>query len=39
MLKVTTKTNHFALKAKLYLRAVRTAFDTLHQLHPVRLAA
>lgn len=39
MLKVTTKTNHFALKSKLYLRALRTAFDTLSQLHPVRLAA
>jgi hypothetical protein len=39
MLKVTTKTNHFALKSKLYLRALRTAFDTLSQLQPVRLAA
>ena len=39
MLKVTTQTNHFALKAKLYLRALRTAFDTLSKLQPVRLAA
>jgi len=39
MLKVTTKTNHFALKSKLYLRALRTAFDTLRELQPVRLAA
>lgn len=39
MLKMTTKTNHFALKSKLYLRALRTAFDTLNELQPVRLAA
>jgi hypothetical protein len=39
MLKVTTQTNHFALKSKLYLRALRTAFDTLSELQPVRLAA
>jgi DDE superfamily endonuclease len=39
MLKVTTQTNHFALKSKLYLRALHTAFDTLSELHPVRLAA
>ena len=39
MLKVTTKTNHFALKAKLYLRALRTAFTTLNELQPIRLAA
>jgi len=39
MLKVTTNTNHFALKSKLYLRALRTAFDTLSALQPVRLAA
>jgi hypothetical protein len=38
-LKVTTQTNHFALKSKLYLRALRTAFDTLSELQPVRLAA
>ncbi len=39
MLKVTTHTNHFALKSKLYLRALRTAFDALHDLQPIRLAA
>ena len=39
MLKVTTKTNHFALKSKLYLRALRTAFDALDELQLVRLAA
>jgi hypothetical protein len=39
MLKVKTKTNHFALKSKLYLQALRTAFDALHQLQPIRLAA
>jgi len=39
MLKVSTKTNHFALKSKLYIRALRTAFDTLHQLQPIRLSA
>jgi hypothetical protein len=39
MLKVTTKTNHFALKSKLYMRALRTAFDALDELQPVRLSA
>ena len=37
MLKV--KTNHFALKSQLYLQALRTAFDTLQTLQPVRFAA
>ena len=39
MLKVATKQNHFALKTKLYMRAVQVAFDALRQLEPVRLAA
>ena len=39
MLKIKTKTNHFALKSKLYLQALRTAFDALHDLQPVRLSA
>jgi hypothetical protein len=39
MLKSSTKTNHFALKSKLYVRALRTAFDTLQELQPIRLAA
>ncbi len=39
LLKVATKLNHFALKTKLYVRAIQVAFDTLRQLEPVRLAA
>jgi hypothetical protein len=39
MLKVTTKTNHFALKSKLYMRALRTAFDALDEFQLVRLSA
>ena len=39
MLKVSTKTNHFALKAKLYMNALRSAFQTLDTLQPIRLAA
>ena len=39
MLKVETKTNHFALKARLYLSALQTAFQTLHELQPIHLAA
>jgi hypothetical protein len=39
MLKVKTKTNHFALKSKLYIQALRAAFDALQQLQPVRLSA
>ena len=37
LLKVSTQTNHFALKSKLYMRALRTAFDTLNQLQTIRL--
>jgi len=39
MLKSSTRINHFALKSKLYVRALRTAFDTLQELQPIRLAA
>ena len=39
LLKVSTHLNHFALKSRLYLRALQVAFDTLRQLHPVRLTA
>lgn len=39
LLKVSTHLNHFALKSKLYLRALHVAFDTLRQLQPVRLTA
>jgi hypothetical protein len=38
-LKTSTKLNHFAIKAKLYLAALHTAYDTLATMHPVRLAA
>ncbi len=39
MLKVKTKTNHFALKTKLYLNALQSAFQTLRELKPVHLSA
>lgn len=39
MLKVATQTNHFALKSKLYVNALRSAFQTLDTLQPIRLAA
>lgn len=39
MLKVSTKTNHFALKAKLYLSALKTAFQKLTELRSIRIAA
>jgi hypothetical protein len=39
MLKVSTQTNHFALKSKLYVRALRTSFDALSELQPIRFAA
>jgi hypothetical protein len=39
LLKQSTRLNHFALKSRLYLSALRSAFDQLRQLHPVRLAA
>lgn len=39
MLKVSTNTNHFALKAKLYTSALQSAFQTLDTLQPIRLAA
>lgn len=38
MLKVETKTNHFALKTKLYVNALQSAFQTLQKLNPVQLA-
>jgi hypothetical protein len=34
-LKVKTKLNHFALKAKLYAQALRSAFDSLQELQAV----
>jgi IS4 transposase len=39
LLKGTTHLNHFALKSKLYLRALHVAFDALRELQPARLAA
>jgi DDE superfamily endonuclease len=39
MLKRSTKLNHFALKSKLYLKAVQVAFETLQQLQSIQLAA
>jgi len=39
LLKSDTQLNHFALKAKLYLHAVQSAYATLQELNPVRLAA
>lgn len=38
-LKVSTKLNHFALRAKLYLRALNMAYAALTDLKPVRLSA
>ena len=39
LLKGETKLTHFALKAKLYARALQMAFEALRELQPVRLAA
>ena len=39
LLKQQTNLNHFALRAKLYTRALRVAFDALAELQPARLAA
>lgn len=39
MLKVETKTNHFALKTKLYVNALNSAFQTLRELSPIQLSA
>src|SRR5229473_6457450 len=38
-LKVDTKLNHFALKSKLYINALRSAFSTLRELTPLQDAA
>ena len=39
MLKVKSKTNHFALKTKLYVTALQAAFQTLREMNPVHLSA
>jgi len=39
LLKSDTKLNHFALKSKLYLSAIQSAYETLRKLNPTQLAA
>ena len=39
LLKGATKLNHFALKSKLYLQAIHSAYAMLCELNPVSLAA
>ena len=39
MLKIKTKTNHFALKTKLYINALHSAFQTLRDLNPIQISA
>lgn len=39
LLKCDTKLNHFALRSKLYLRAIHSAYTALRELNPVQLAA
>jgi len=39
MLKIETKTNHFALKTKLYVNALHSVFQTLRELNPIQLSA
>jgi len=39
MLKIETKTNHFALKTKLYVNALHSAFQTLRELNPIQFSA
>lgn len=39
LLKGDTQLNHFALKSKLYVRAIQSAFATLRELKPAQLAA
>ena len=39
MLKCATQANHFALKSRLYTQALRTAFDTFHELNPISFSA
>ena len=39
MLKVETRTNHFALKTKLYVNALQSAYQTLREMNPVQFSA
>jgi hypothetical protein len=38
-IKVETSLNHFAIKAKIYLRSLQAAFQELHRLHPEKMIA
>ncbi len=38
MLKIETKTTHFALKTKLYVNALHSAFQTLRELNPIQFS-
>jgi hypothetical protein len=38
-LRKTTQLNHFALKTKLYIAALHSAFATLRQFHPIQVTA
>lgn len=39
LLRGSTQLNHFALKSKLYLQALQSAYQTLHSFQPIRLLA
>jgi hypothetical protein len=39
MLKFSGKLNHFALKTKIYISALRTAFEELQKLQPLKITA
>jgi len=39
LLKDDTQLNHFALKSKLYLRAIQSAYAALRELNPPQLTA
>ena len=39
LLKVSTHLNHFALRSKLYINAIQSAYDMLRQFQPTPLAA
>lgn len=39
MLKVDSKINHFALKSRLYIKALHSAFSTLRELNPIQFTA
>jgi len=39
MLQVETKTDHFALKTKLYVKALHSAFQTLRELNLIQFSA